>query len=91
MAGLRRYFKPVAALPTATETGIGEIATTAGSIKSCAASGGLGRKRKAYTTFTDEQGAKIGKYTAENGNSAVLKQFTVRLFKRKYIEALKAA
>ena len=30
MAGLRRYFKPVAALPTAAETGIGEVATTAG-------------------------------------------------------------
>ena len=30
MAGLWRYFKPVAALPTAAETGIGEVATTAG-------------------------------------------------------------
>ena len=29
MAGLRRYFKPTTLLPTASETGIGELATTA--------------------------------------------------------------
>ena len=81
MAGLRRYFKPVAALPTAVETSVGEVATTTANkavqqvIEGGAESGGRGRERKAYTTFTDEQRAKRGKYAAENGNSAALKQF----------------
>ena len=39
----------------------------------------------------DKQRAKRGKYAAKNGNSAALKQFMVRLFKCKYIKALKAA
>ena len=76
MAGLRRYFKTVVALPTAAETGIGEVDTTAANkavqqvIDGGAESGGRGRKHKAYTNFTDEQRAKRGKYAAENSNSA---------------------
>ena len=62
MAGLRQYFKPTTLLPTASETGIGELATTAaneavakvielgaGTCSSCSL------KCKAYTAFTKEQ------------------------------------
>ena len=54
----------------------------------------LGGKRKRYTAFTDEERARIGRYAAENGNSAALKKFrfsvslpdlgksTVQLFKK---------
>ena len=48
MAGLQRYFKPVAALPTAAEADIGEVATTAANkavqqvIEGGAESGGRG-------------------------------------------------
>ena len=68
MAALRCFFKPVAALPTAAETGIGEVATTAENkavqqmIEGGAESGGRGRKRKANITFTNDQRAKRGKY-----------------------------
>ena len=53
--------------------------------------GASGRKRK-YTHFTSEDGAKIAKYTAQCGNTAAVKHFakefpsvgesTVRLFKK---------
>ena len=60
------------------------------------------RKRKAYVHFTNEQQAAIGKYTAENDNSAAVKKFksnidgqlgesTVHLFKQKYYQKLKKA
>ena len=59
----------------------------------------LPKKRKAYTTFSAETRADIGKYAAENGNAAALKKFrcditdlgesTVRLFKKRYLEELK--
>ena len=32
-------------------------------------------KRKAYTAFTIEQRATIGKYTSEHGNEAAVKKF----------------
>ena len=32
-------------------------------------------KRKAYTAFTAEQRATIGKYTSEHGNAAAVKKF----------------
>ena len=60
------------------------------------------RKRKAYTVFTAEQRATIGKYASEHRNAAAVKKFkanieggqlgesTVRLFKR-YFEKLKKA
>ena len=60
------------------------------------------RKRKAYAHFTNEQKAAIGKYTAENDNSAAIKKFkskfdgqlgesTVHLFKQKYYQKVKKA
>ena len=33
------------------------------------------RKRKAYTAFTAEQRAAIGKYASEHGNAAAVKKF----------------
>ena len=56
--------------------------------------------RKAYTVFTAEQRATIGKYASEHGNPAAVKKVkanieggqlgesTVRLFKKRYIEEL---
>lgn len=56
------------------------------------------RKRKAKNThYTAEEKAKIGRFAAENGNSAAVKKFnnmpesTVRGFKTKYLELLKKA
>ena len=56
------------------------------------------RKRKAHSTFSDEDRAVIGKYAAENGNASALKKFkvskpgliesTVRSFKQKYVGLL---
>ena len=54
------------------------------------------RKRKAYTAFTIEQKATIGKYASEHGNAAAVKNYkadfegiqlgesTVHLFKKRY-------
>ena len=60
---------------------------------------GTTSKTKRYTSFTDEDRAAIGKHAAENSNASALKKFkgtfpdfgesTVRLFKRKYLEAVK--
>ena len=61
------------------------------------------RKRKAYTVFSPEQRATIGKSTSEHGNAAAVKKFKanieggqlgesiVRLFKKRYFEKLKKA
>ena len=61
------------------------------------------RKRKAYTVFTAEQRATIGKYTSKDGNAAAVKKFkanieggqlgesTIRLFKKRYFKKLKKA
>ena len=53
-----------------------------------------GTKRKYTSTFTPEDRAEIGKYAAENGNTRASKKYcvaesTVRLFKSKYLAALK--
>ena len=93
-----KYFQ--ALLPTPEQTGIGERATTSANTdvsKQLKLTGG--KKRKAYTAFSDEDQAKIGKHDAENGNSSALKKFrrvypdlgesTVCSFKRKYYEVLK--
>ena len=68
-------------LPTAKDTGIGEAATReankavteelrrpeANQMKQM-------RKRRAYSVFSGEQHAQIGKYAAENGNAAAVKK-----------------
>ena len=74
---IRLYFKPVSSLPTLKETGISAVA-----IKEAhkamqrvlveQRSQQLSPKRRKYTTFSDAQCAKVGKYAAENGNTAAL-------------------
>ena len=97
---LRRYFQPKTFLPTPEQTGIGERPTTSANTEVREQMMQAdGRKWKAYTAFTDEDRAKIGKHAAKNGNNSPLKKFrsiypnlgesTVRSFKKKYYEALK--
>ena len=69
-------------LPTAKDTGIGEAATREANK---AVREELRRpeanqtkqmcKRKPYSVFSGEQRAQIGKYAAENGNTAAVKRF----------------
>ena len=69
-----KYFQT--ALPTPEQTGIGEHATTSANTQVSKQLQLTGRKkRKAYTAFSDEDRAKIGKHAAENGNSSALKKF----------------
>ena len=102
-----QYFKPVSGLPTPSDTGIGERATTLANeavqqvLDDRQAASVGSRKRKAYPTFASKQRAQIGKYASEHGNKASVKRFekevsglgesTVRNFKQKYLEALKAS
>ena len=76
---LLKYFSR--SLPTAEDTGIGEVTTreanravTEEIRRSEAAQTKPPRKRKAYSVFSSEQRAAIGKYTAENGNTAAAKK-----------------
>ena len=82
------------------QTGIGTKEANASVEKElCANSAGTTRKRKRYTSFTDKDRAMIGKHAAENGNLSAQKRLkssfpdlgesTVRLFKKKYLEAMK--
>ena len=100
---LLKYFK--SSLPTAKETGMSEIATreaNAAVSRVMTPTQQTSRKRKAYSVFSDEQRATIGKYATENGNAAAVKKFkgdfdgglgesTVRAFKKRYLEELKKA
>ncbi len=45
------------------------------SFSSRSSRGIVGKKRKAYISFTEEDRARIGQYAAENGNNAALKKF----------------
>ena len=80
---LFKYFSPSGSvLPTASEAGISEVATKQANeavreeLQRQQSDVWLrGRKRKAYTHFTYEQQAAIGKYATENGNSAAVKKF----------------
>ena len=99
---LLRYFQAQAFLPTAEETTLGDTVTqlaNASVLREVQVK--RPRKRKAYTAFTAEQRATIGKYASEHGNAAAVKKFkadfegtqlgesTVRLFKKRYIEEFK--
>ena len=90
---LLKYFSR--SLPTAEDTGIGEVATreanravTEEIRRSEAAQTKPPRKRKAYIVFSSEQRAAMGKYAAENGNAAAVKKFKSdfdgQLYRRKY-------
>ena len=96
-------FKPVSSLPTPEETGIGAVATKEANK---AVQRVLNKqrcqqppsKRRRYTTFSDKQRAKVGKYAEENGNAAALRKFrselpnleesTARFFKKRYLDEL---
>ena len=97
---IQRYFKPVSSLLTLEEMGIGVLAKKeANKAMQCVldeqSSQQPSSKRRKYTTFSDEQRAKVGKYAAENGNTAALRKFrselpnlgesTVRFFKKCYL------
>ena len=100
---LLRYFQVTASLPTAENTTLGDTVTqsaNAAVLREVQAE--RPRKRKAYTVFTAEQRATIGKYASEHGNAAAVKfkanieggqlgESTVRLFKKRYFEELKKA
>ena len=99
------YFKPSSMLPSPSDTGIGVVATKEANedirkvIDRGASANVVSKKRKAYTAFSDETRADIGRYAAENGNAAALKKFrsdipdlgesTVRLFKKRYLEEVR--
>ena len=97
-----KYFQRQSPLPTPEQTGIGERATKEANAavgnELADRATGTSRKRK-YTNFTDKDRAMIGKHAAENGNLSAQKKFkssfpdlgesTVRLFKTKYLEAMK--
>ena len=101
---LLRYFQVTASLPTAEDTTLCDTVTqsaNAAVLREVQAE--RPRKRKAYTVFTAEQRATIGKYASEHGNAAAVKKFkanieggqlgesTVRLFKKRYFKELKKA
>ena len=99
---IRNYFKPTNKLPTAAETGLPVLSVE--SANSAVAKFGKkqlhhqdapagSRKWKYTSTFTDEDCAKVGKYTAENSVTRAQKQFRdldpgesmVRCFQKKYL------
>ena len=103
---IQSYFKPARSLPTPAETGIGEVATKEANravqrVLDEQSSQQPSPKRRKYTTFNDEQRARVGKYAAENGNTAALRKFrseipslgesTVRFFKKRYLDELRVS
>ena len=100
---LLRYFQVTASLLTAEETAFGDTVTQSANVAVLhEVQAERPRKHKPYTVFTAEQRATIGKYASEHGNAAAVKKFkanieggqlgesTVRLFKKRYFEELKA-
>ena len=100
--GLWKYFQRQS-LPNSKETGLGEVITNEANaaverVLEKERNDVKGRKRK-YIHFTPERRAKIVKYSAECGNTAIIrhcsKEFptlgesTVRLFKKQYEAELK--
>ena len=99
---LLRYFQAQASLPTAEQTALSDTVTqSANAAVLREVQVERPRRRKAYTAFTAEQRATIGKFASEHGNAAAVKKFkadfednqfgesTIRLFKKRYIEELK--
>ena len=102
---LLNFFKPVNRLPSAEQMDLPEQAISSANRavqwmlekerhQLEDPSGNRGRKRKYTMTFTAEDCAKIGKYTAHNGVAAACKNFkqsnigesTVRHFTKKYLD-----
>ena len=73
-----QFFQRKLPLPTPQQTGIGEQATieaNAAVQRETSADSATSRKRKKYTSFTDNDRAIIGKHAAENGNISAQKKF----------------
>ena len=78
--GSASYFQTQASLPTAEETTLSDTVTqSANAAVLHEVQVKRPRKRKAYTAFTAEQRATIGKYAFEHGNAAAVKKFKCRL------------
>ena len=101
---LLRYFQVTASLPTAEDTTLSDTVTqSANAAVLREVQPERPRKCKAYTVFTAEQRATIGKYASEHGNAAAVKKFKANieggqlgesidhLFKKRYFEELKKA
>ena len=93
------FFKPKRTLPTAENTGLSEHMTreankaVESALQKESEAPPERKKRKYTTTFSPEDRAEIGKYASECGNAAAVRKYnvgesTVRLFKKKYLEAL---
>ena len=106
---LLKYFQPKSSFTAPKDTGLDERTTKKAnaavervlSDQSRPTTGGT-RKRKSYSSLTEEQRAAVGRYAVEHSNIAAVKKFkgdfedglgesTVRLFKKKYLEELKKA
>ena len=102
---LRHYFKPMSSLPKSSQTQLPtnvlrEVNQAVTASLGCEEERSLraGTKRKYTKSFTPEDRAKIGRYAAENGNTAAVKKFkvthsiresTVWPFKMRYLEETK--
>ena len=94
---LYNYFHPVFSLPTSQQSGLSEHGTfEANKAVEQVSEKKAGEKWK-YSSFTDEDRATVGKFAAENGNTAAIKHFkvnhnvgesTVCNFNIKYIDQL---
>ena len=74
--GSASLFQAQASLPIAEETALGDTVTqSANAAVLREVQVKRPRKRKAYTVFTAEQRATIGKYASEHGNAAAGKNF----------------
>ena len=70
MMALFCYFQPANSLPTAKETQLGDVVTQSAnaavnSTRGTTQTTNQPRKRKAYTVFTAEQRAAIGRYALD--------------------------
>ena len=90
-------------LPTAEDTGLSEhvireankAVESAQKEQEVSEVSPVKKRRKDTVTFSPEDRAQIGKYAAENGNAAAVRKYgvgesTARLFKKKYLAALRA-
>ena len=71
--------QPANSLPTARETQLGDVVTQSANVAVLRKvqhrlQANQRRTRKAYTLFTAEQRAAIGRYASENGNVAAVSQ-----------------
>jgi len=85
---LLRFLKPKSSLPSATDTGLGETTTKEANAavervlqEQSQPTGGRTRKRKVYTSFSDEQRAVIGRYAAEHSNTAAVKKLLSLIYR----------